>query len=353
MFKLVSALLLISAFALAGNDHEFRATPITDLKTGKYKGFQGGLYENGSNEVPADHNKAGREIAAEIRPLNTDSQPDPHGKVVFTSIGMSNSAVEFGAFLRFAAQAARVDHSHLVIANGSFGGMTACMWTVAEGAPPCSQHAGNEFDRVRDLSLTPHGLAEKQVQVAWLLEANGGPGELGWKPLCEPEGSGCKNSEDKTDAVRYEKQLGDIVRAAKKRWPNLKIVFISSRAYGGYARTPVNPEPYAYEYGFSSKWLIQAQINQMRTGKIDPTAGDLDYRKGVAPWLVWGPYIWADGPNPRSDGLAWCNGQPTSPCKGEIDFQQDGTHPTSTGTMKTGKLLLEYFLASPYAKWFR
>ena len=353
MWKLHWALVLISGLVITAYPQEFHATPLTDLKAGTYKGFEGGLYESGDNDIPGEHNQAGRERASEVRPLNAEGEPDPQGKIVFTSIGMSNSAVEFGAFMRFAAQNRGVEHSRLVIVNGSFGGMTACMWTVPEGPPPCSPHAGNEFDRVRENSLAPKGLAEKQVQIAWLLEANGGPGVLGWRPLCDPQVSGCANSKDKTDAVRYEQQLGEIVRAAKKRWPNLRIVFISSREYAGYAKTPVSPEPYAYEYGFSSKWFIHAQINQMRTGKIDPVAGDLDYLKGIAPWVVWGPYLWADGSNPRSDGLVWCNGQRTSPCKSETDFQEDGTHPTTVGTMKAGRLLLDYFLTSPYAKWFR
>jgi hypothetical protein len=161
------------------------------------------------------------------------------------------------------------------------------------------------------------------------------------------------NSKEKSDALRYEQQLGEILRAAKKRWPNLRIAFLSSREYGGYAKTPVSPEPYAYEYGFSSKWLIQAQIHQMRTGTIDPIAGDLNYGRGTTPWVVWGPYIWADGTNPRSDGLVWCNGQRTPPCNGEIDFQEDGTHPSTAGIMKAGRILLNYFLASPYAKWLK
>jgi len=62
---------------------------------------------------------------------------------------------------------------------------------------------------------------------------------------------------------------------------------------------------------------IQSQIEQERSGKVDPIAGDLDYKKGAAPWIAWGPYLWADGTVARSDGLTW----------NPSEFQADGTHP--------------------------
>lgn len=66
------------------------------------------------------------------------------------------------------------------------------------------------------------------------------------------------------------------------------------------------------------KWLVQAQINQRRTGQIDPHAGDLD-AASVAPWIACGPYLWTDGLNPRSDGHTWTR----------ADFEEDGTHKRS------------------------
>lgn len=335
-----------------------------------YLSFAGGLYENSSDSIPTDHAAAGQTVAAAIQPLDAAGNPSASGKVVLVSIGMSNAADEFGVFASTAADNSSVNHTTLVIANGAKGGITACYWTVAQGTPPCGASATNQYDRVRDNVLAPLGVTEGQVEAVWIKEANGGPGvsgcgaggELPCNSLCDPSNVGCSNTSTTTEALRYELQLGEILRAAQSRWPNLKVAFLTSRIYAGYATDDLNPEPYAYEYGFSVKWLIEAQINQIRTGTVDTVAGDLNYAKNTVPWVSWGPYIWAAGDIPRSDGLIWCNGQPSAPCKKEEDFQGDGTHPDSLGQQKVAygantpgstQNLLTFFLNSPYTKaWF-
>ncbi len=86
---------------------------------------------------------------------------------------------------------------------------------------------------------------------------------------------------------------------------------------------------------------------------IDSVAGDLNDRNGTAPWIVWGPYTWAGGDAPRSDGLNRCDGQPGSPCSREVDYQTDGVHPNSQGDQKASNLLTNFFLNSPYSPWFK
>ncbi|HTS70939.1 MAG TPA: Ig-like domain-containing protein [Terriglobia bacterium] len=361
--------------------------PLMDMTPSQnYFGFSGGLYGGGSDAVPAAHDADGLAIAGQIQPLDANGNPSASGKVVLVSIGMSNAADEFGQFVQTANKSPLVNNTTLAIANGAKGGITACYWTVANGPVPCGSNTANQFDRVLTDVLTPLGVTEAQVQAVWLKEANGGPGVSGCgsggdqpcNTLSDLAGSSCSAAATPAwtitvEACRYENQMGEIIRAAKTRWPNLKVAFLTSRIYGGYATVDVNPEPYAYEYGYSVQWFIQAQINQIQSGTIDPVAGDLSYKDGTAPWLAWGPYIWANGTTPRSDGLLWCNNQTSAPCYGEEDFQNDGTHPDTLGQEKVAygintvttnpgqtastssptQNLLYFFLNSPYTKaWF-
>lgn len=335
-------------------------TAVNCLNAPTYQSFQGGLYENCSDNVPIDHGTDGTNFAAQVQPLDTNGKPNSSGKIVFTSIGMSNAMDEFGRFIRAAAGNSGVNQTTLLILNGAAGGILANCWTVATGPPSCGANVENQYDRVRDTVLAPAGVTEAQVQVVWIKEADGGPGEPnqdcgsnGCAPLCDPSISGCLNATNKTEALRYEAKLGEILRAAKTRWPNLKLAFLASRVYAGYATIDLNPEPYAYEYGYSVKWEIEAQINQIRTGTVDSVAGDLNYNGGMVPWIAWGPYLWANDSNPRSDGLIWCDGQSNAPCNGEIDFLSDGTHPNATGQDKVANMLMNFFLTSPWAPWFR
>lgn len=305
--------------------------PLNDLGSGQYLGFTGGLFENGSNVPPADHAAAGASMASLVQPLDRAGSPSPSGKIVLLSIGMSNTTQEFcsgeslgpcdsWSFVGQASADPAVNHSTLLLVNGAAGGQAADAW---------DEPAEKNYDRIRTQNLVRAGATEAQVQVAWVKVANR-------RPTTSLPSAG-------SDAYRLVEQLGDIVRALKVRYVNLRLVYLSSRIYAGYASSDLNPEPYAYESGFAVKWLIQAQIEQMRSGSASPRAGDLNYNSGVAPFVTWGPYLWAKGASPRSDGLVWLRS----------DLASDGTHPSTSGRTKVASLLLKFFKTEPTAKgWF-
>jgi hypothetical protein len=285
--------------------------PLTDLRSGLYLGlYQGGLYPGGANIPPFAHHIAGVMRAHAVEPLNTDGEPSAAGKYVLLSIGMSNTTQEFCSgtvqgvcrpwtFGGQAAASVAVNHDELTIVDGARGGQTASTWDSPSDA---------NYDRIRDEVLAPRGLSEAQVQAVWVKVANAAP----TVSLPDPG----------ADALLLVEQMGDIARALRVRYPNVKVAFLSSRIYAGYASTGLNPEPYAYESGLAVKWVIAAQIEQMAGGGVDARAGDLD-SETVAPWLAWGPYLWADGLTPRGDGLIW-------EC---ANLDTDGTHPSESGEL--------------------
>ena len=70
------------------------------------------------------------------------------------------------------------------------------------------------------------------MQAVWIKQALINQGHFGEFP---------KHSDELKD------RLEAIIAQANARYPNLKLVYLSSRIYAGYATTPLNPEPYAYE----------------------------------------------------------------------------------------------------------
>lgn len=326
------AALLAAALLFAAAMAAQPSTPLSDMGAQTYLGFAGGLYENGTNAPPADHSAAGLARAATVTPLDAGGTPSAAGRIVLLSIGMSNTTQEFcsgngltpcasWSFVGQALADPAVNHTTLLLINGARSAQTAASW---------DSPSDPNYNRVRDTDLANAGATEAQVQVAWVKVANPGPAV----PL--PAAG--------ADAYTLETQMGNIVRALRTRYANLRLVFLSSRIYAGYATTGLNPEPYAYESGFAVKWLIQAQIDQMRNGGtiVDSRAGDLNTDTG-APWIGWGAYLWANGTTPRSDGLTWV----------PADLEADGTHPAQSGEQKVGGLLLSFFKSDPVSRpWF-
>ncbi|MCX7016981.1 MAG: hypothetical protein NTW86_31210 [Candidatus Sumerlaeota bacterium] len=285
--------------------------PLTDLGAGEYQGEQGGLYPGGSNTVPEAHLKAGLKLASEIAPLDREGKKSGDGRIVFCSIGMSNVTQEFRSFLNKLVPAEKSLNPKLTVVD------------CAQGSMPASKTKDPNFPYWKTVSarLADAGVTEQQVQAIWLKQANPRPTE----PFAE-------------HTQIFYSDMTDVLHNLHNKFPNLKIAYLSSRIYAGYAVSPLNPEPFAYEEGFTMKRLIADQIAGKPELNYDPAKGP-----AVAPWIVWGPYLWADGMKARKDGLVW---------KRE-DLSPDGTHPSVVGREKVAKILMDFLKAEPTAKpWF-
>jgi len=277
-----------------------------------YYGEEGGLYGDGKNGLPGNHPHMVKayEATLDIQPRNSSGAVDQaNGRIGFISIGMSNARAEFS---KFQDNAGAEKSPAVVTVNGAQDGQVASEW-----ANPGADNDPWVFlaEKINDAGLSP-----AQVQVVWLKEANANP-----------------DPHDDAFPVYAEKLRNDmasIVRRVRTDYPNVGIVYLSSRIYAGYADILLSPEPFAYEGGFSVRWLIQDQIS-------GGGAGGVTYEN--APVLLWGPYLWADGLNPRSDGLVWtCN-----------DFKVDGIHPEESAQQKVAEMIGNFLTGDSLAMtWY-
>jgi cysteine-rich repeat protein len=285
-------------------------TPLMDLGLNTYGGFEGGLYGDGSNIRPAPHTSEGLNLASQVLPLDLGGNVDMiNGEIVMVSIGVSNTRQEFDTFIDQVNDALvnvtdGIDiNPQLRVINLAQSGAGASAWAVP------SSNAWN--NALNDL---PPDVSPEQVQIVWVKHASN---------------VGSMQPTDFLDhATTMQAHMESAARNIKTFFPNAKLAYHSSRtrAYNTN-QNAVNPELYAYEFGFPVRWMINKQISGNSTLAFNGP-------DTVAPWLSWGPYLWADGTNPRSDGFVWqCSDTDSN----------DGIHPSLSGRAKVAGLLMDYF----------
>lgn len=286
--------------------------PLTEMSANdRYKEQDGGLYGDGKNEPPEKHRKSAVAAIAKIEPLDAAGRPAEDGTIAFVSISMSNATQEFSMFKRL-ADADPAKSPRVTIIDCAQGGQAMAEWVDPRARP--WEEAGR---RLANAKVTP-----AQVQVAWIKLANKVP---------------------RGDLMEHGKKLENdtlaVIQNAKAKFPSLRVAYLSSRIYGGYASGPLNPEPYAYESAFPVRWLIGRQINGDKALNYDAARGDVR-----APLLLWGPYLWANGLTPRkADGLTYSR----------EDLAGDGVHPSESGRKKVAKVMLDFYKSDPLARpWF-
>ena len=329
---------------------------------------------------PVRHDQDGKTLAASLHPIN--------GKIVFLSIGMSNNTIEFcgGNSFRLrpagpalpdllpqpGEQSAAVVHGQGAGLGGAQPGAGDLGRRDGEARPStgtlhhhqsqgCPVNPTNpwcNYDRVKG-DLNAAGLDGSQVQAIWLKNANGYPKCSIGRVYClpaTPAPGGTPRSPSGTSATPC--------RAIHVRYPNARLVFLSPRTYGSYANVCLNPEPFAYEYGFSlSKKTIVAQIDQIASGRMQstpPPATSTTTRPPAPspPLGRLGPLPLGERPEPQQPGALLVRRpgrRPLPRSPGLPRRHRDRSrrlHPPSTsGEQKVANLLLS-FLRILYAAWF-
>lgn len=283
----------------------FAAVPIDEL-TGTYLGKTGGLYGEGRNEVPAALAEAAEAASRTIRPLDSKGNPATNGRIGLLAIGQSTTRMVFDAF-RSAARNSKAPN--VVLVNGAIDGNDSEDW---------AQRSGPWNSAIKQIGRA--GANARQIQVLWVETALIFPAKYGAFPA--------RNSV-------YVNHLDQIVNQAKQRFPNLRLIYLTSRYYGGWATKQTTPEPYAYESAFGVRDFVLSKIPQ------SPLANGATVPKPV---VMWGPYFWNSGTTPsRVDGLVLRRS----------DLVSDGVHPTATGAAKFADQLVRFFTQDRYARpWF-
>ena len=271
----------------------------------RYEKEDGGLYGKGQNTPPEVHRRASEAQLLKIRPLNTEGEPDADGIIAFIAISMSNATQEFSRFKQIADDSP-LKSGKVVIVDCAQGGQAMAEWAPMDAAP-----WKEAMRRLNKAKVSPI-----QVQTAWIKLANKGP-----------------TGTFQEHVGKLELDTLVVLSQARRHFPNLRIVYLGSRIYGGYATSNLNPEPYAYESAFAARRLILRQIS------LDP-----EFSTEKIPLLLWGPYLWANGTEGRKlDSLTW----------ERSDLGPDGVHPSNSGRQKVADQLMHFFTNNALAKpWF-
>ncbi len=270
--------------------------PISDLGKGKFNGFIGGKYSNGSNLIPNAHYQKGKELAKKITPLDTAGNSDLiNGKIGFLILGYSTAAMT-GRFLKNICNY-RPLNKNMEIIIGAQGGKDINSMV----------QLNSDYYKTIDTILAEQKMSAAQVQMVWI-----STGDIYAYQLPFPDQSF-------SQIEKYRLMLSNL----KKLYPNLQLVYCSDRPYAGYiGETGEGPkelkEPSAYYSSWTIKWLIERQIN---------TTPNFTYAD--LPFIDWGPSLWTDGSKGNKYGYTWnCD-----------DAGKGGIHASSKGRMREAAMM--------------
>jgi hypothetical protein len=288
--------------------------PLNDLGTNIFRGHQGGLYPSGSNSPSGTYLQDLQSYTQDIKPLDSSGNYNSKGQVVFIGVGASNPRTEFQAFQSILDTFQNLSTS-LRTVNTCIGG---------QGVQKMNQ-LGDNYWKQADKMIDSMGLSNLQVQVAWV----------------ETENTGSPDSTFPGGPQLLLKDLKQLLKVMKQKYPKLKLCYFSARTYSGWVEGGSGrglEYPRDYYNGWAIKWFIDSAISQSQSG--------FDY-KGTTPTIpmpIYSTYNWTNGEVARKDGFSM-------DC--ETDFGGDGLHLSAVGENKIGRELFNFFSRDDNTKqWF-
>lgn len=281
--------------------------PLNDLGTGTFRGSMGGLYPNGANEPSGQYAADLYDVSNSITPLDKLGNPSNTGKIVFISLGASVGGHMMKALIT-KTEKNPLTNPNLLLINCNQGAGFASINSIMN---PVDGY----WDRVNNTIVNK--TSYKQVQIIYL----------------ETDDSSKVSWPNKPITVKND--IDSSLRVFKRKFPNLKLVYVlgRTRTFGNIKYW--NREPGPYYFGWGCKWAIEDQINGV-PGTTYKGAN------AVAPMLTWGFYEWADSIPRKTDGFSWRSSQTV-----------DGLHATTEGQDTLTTRFQKFLLSDRYAStWY-
>ena len=263
----IAVIMLMFVLSLMLNDNSAQDTQastvenvtlVNDLSELKsYKGNALGLYKNNSNSPSINQKILAQRQLQLIKPLNNNGLPSTSGKIGFLYFGDPFTQGEFTSFEELIKDNNLVNQN-LVLVDGADVDIDTTYWLK-------SQFAWENLKK----KVESKYITEKQIQIIWI-------------NLSNLESTGDTNSDNK----KFADDLQKITETALIKYPNTRVIYLSSPRYMGYSTEPAYTEPISYESAFAVRELINRQEN-----------GELNFRENITSLqsdtvLLWGPYIW-------------------------------------------------------------
>ena len=286
--------------------------PLNDLGKGTFNGYRGGLYPHGINNVPAgDYATDLSKLCKNIVPIDTFGNPSNKGKITFISLGGSTGG-HLMRQLKVQTDGNPLTDPSLLLLNCDNGKRTASLNSQLNPNDPYWDHVAQILNGGAHSSF-------RQVQIVYV----------------EADDSTKYNISFPARSLLVKADLQACFRVYKKKFPNLKVVYISARTRTFGNQIPYNREPSPYYFGWGVKWAIEDQINGVP---------GTEYKgpRAVSPMIAWGFYQWADSLPRKTDDFYWRQSE-----------TKDGLHATDIGEDTLATRFQNFLLTDRYAQnWY-